>query len=292
MSKIEYPDTWLWEAKRNPRCGRAQNRSRPIFNKVGVLHATDGRHDDILSSNGARATAAYQNNLKRAGLTYSGYHFLVDKGGVVGQCNPRSTRAFHAGRSFNWNGIPGGGNNHIGLSLFSQAHLWPYQDTDAHKVAAANILDNAAQLMALIEERFGVPLVRISIEEYRGGKRGWLGHMDVANRPVGRKPDPGKHFPWDDLLGLAVAHSKGGPVPEKKLDVKKPTANLTGLTPADAGFLHEMVGKLRDAQGRPTSLGYSLRFYREVANQLNLPGDKPEVVATRLMGLIKDGGGK
>ena len=280
MTKIDYPDTWLWEVKRNPRCGRAQNRGRSQFNRVGVLHATDGQHDDILSSNGARATAAYQNNLKRTGLIYSGYHFLVDKGGVVGQCNPRTTRAFHAGRSWNWNGIPGGGNNHIGLSLFSQAHLWPYQDTDKHKVAAANILDNAAQVMAMIYDRFGIPLVRISIDEYRGGKQGWLGHMDVANRPVGRKPDPGEHFPWDDLIKLAKAHSKPVQVPDKKIEaVGRPTANLTGLTIEEAGFLHELVAELKKAGARPSSLRHVLAFYRRLATKSNKGGEYPVDVA-------------
>ena len=298
MPKIEYPDTWLWETMRNSRCGKPQNRSGPGNNEVIVIHTTDGPHDNIQNGNGARATAAWQNRQRKV---WSGYHFLVDKSGVVGQCNPRNTKAYHAGRSWNWKGLPGGGNKAgIGVSLFSQAHLWPYQDTEADRTASAAILDNAAQLLGLLHDRFGVPLSRITVNDYRKGARGMLGHMDIANRPVGRKPDPGKLFPWDELVERAKGYVKPASVPDLKMTVpvnvppgttEVKLGKVETVTPAVAhsgGMFEEAFWEaLQAANATPRSVAYTLRFYREVAALINVPGDKPEAVANRLMSRIR-----
>ena len=54
--------------------------------------------------------------------------------------------------------------------------------------------------------KYGIPMKRITIDEYRAGQQGWLGHMDVAyrrdklGRKRPRKSDPGKEFPWGKLI--------------------------------------------------------------------------------------------
>ena len=94
---------WEWNKKPNRKAGKPQNRSGAQFNKCVVLHTTE---NDLLRSS-AENVAEWQ--LKQ-NKVYSGYHYLTDnKEGIVYECNPDTTKAYHAGRSYNWGLAIGGG---------------------------------------------------------------------------------------------------------------------------------------------------------------------------------------
>ena len=99
----------------------------------------------------------------------------------MGQCNPDNTKAYHAGASISYDNVPArNSNDQIGVSMVARAHKMPYQDQPVEVAALDSVLDHVAQLAVLINDRYGVPLQRITKEEYLAGSRGWLGHMDVA----------------------------------------------------------------------------------------------------------------
>jgi N-acetyl-anhydromuramyl-L-alanine amidase AmpD len=92
------------------------------------------------------------------------------------------------------------------------------------------VLENSAHLAAEICKRYGIPVVRLSAEDLKAGKRdGFTGHVDVTNGLTGGKGhmDPGKAFPWDAYLArvreLVDAPTEASPVDAPAI-----------LTPADA----------------------------------------------------------
>ena len=197
---------WHWDIDgRHDRVAKHQVRKGSHFNQIGVLHTSE----NSLVRSSALGVAKWQNtqtdftDADKTKKRYSGYHFLVDSNHWIGQCNPDNTRAYHAGNSYDWGDKAqpaiyggGGGNNHIGVSMVARASRMPYEHEEE---AFGNLLLNTAELLAHICQKWDIPLERISIKEYRAGKRGWLGHQDVAT-PHGRKSDPGEHFPWAELM--------------------------------------------------------------------------------------------
>ena len=265
---------WHWNTFKNRKCGKPQNRSGNQFNKCVVLHTTE----NTLGGK-AENVALWQNTQKKV---YSGYHYLTDSyGNIFYQCNPDNTKAYHAGRSYNWGLALGGGNNHIGVSMVAYAGHMPYPN---QKDMFEDLLDTTAKLMLEIHLKYGIPMKRITIEEYRAGQQGWLGHQDVAYRrnklgkKVQRKFDPGKNFPWDRLIEKANAlkEKQGTPIESKVIKMD------SILTTADEMFLRDMVKELQEAKASPSSLKYTLRFYRELAKQFGFSGAQPEVVAKEL----------
>ena len=271
---------WLWDTYKNRKCGKLQNRSGPAFNKCVVLHTTE---------NGIRSLAVnvakWQNTQKKV---YSGYHYLTDsRGNIVYQCNPDTTKAYHAGKSYNWGLALGGGNKHIGVSMVAEAGRMPYKG-DHH---FEKLLDTTAQVMLEIFLKYKIPMKRITIDEYRAGQKGWLGHMDVAYRldKLGRKKqrkfDPGKNFPWDRLIEKAKALREEQAIPIASKVVEMQTTNQdTTDTPS---FLQEMETQLISVGATANSMKYMLRFYREVAKELGVSGAKPEDVAKKLLEKLK-----
>ena len=248
---------WQWQERRNPHCAKLQTRNGSLYNQVGVLHTTE----NSLGSS-AQNVADWQN---RQTKVYSGYHFLVDTKQVIYQCNPLTTRAYHAGRSLAFGGNPDDrGNNQLSVSMTAEAGKFPYDNKELQE----KLLDVTAQLLVDINQEYGIPLLKITPEDYQCGKRGWLGHMDVAIKKdgkLGRKADPGKNFPWGELMNKAhkiVAANK----PEPKLD-----------------FLSQLEAELESVDAKPSSMKYMLRFYREIVKELGADGSKPEEAAQELL---------
>ena len=253
---------WLWETFKNRKCGRPQNRSGAKYNKFGVLHTTE---NNLGAS--AKDVALWQNTQKKV---YSGYHYLIDVDGVVYQCNPRTTKAQHAGLSYRWGGALGGGNNGIGASMVARAGLMPYSSEQG---MFDNLLNNTAGLLVDINEEYGIPIKKITIEQYKNGVAGWLGHQDVAYRidKAGRKKqrkfDPGARFPWDVLISRALSIQK---LRENKM---KTTNQDVTSHPADSvDFGTEVMSQLKSVGATANSLKYSLLFYREVAKRVGVDG--------------------
>ena len=169
------------------------------------------------------------------------------------------------------------------------------------------LISQAARCAAYIHLTFGVPLVRITPAEYRQGKRGFLGHMDVAislkagKWQLGRKSDPGKSFPWDLFLNNAkifvqqsqpqrgdhvrIVQPKGAEVeasnivnyPPKgstpTIDVgdtaaKKPAGRLPELMPGEISYLKSFCDACQKNAVEPGSLAWVVRFIRALRKEL------------------------
>ena len=268
---------WLWNEHKNRKCGKPQNRTGAKFNNFGILHTTENNITSL-----AVNVAKWQNTQPKV---YSGYHYLTDgRGNTVYQCNPLTTRAFHAGKSYNWGGLPGGGNLGIGVSMVAIARYMPYQNDQLH---FDRLLNTTATLLVDLEEQFGIPLKKITIKEYRDGERGWLGHQDVAYRidKLGRKKqrkfDPGANFPWDVLIARAVSIKNQNKIPEHR------EAKVIAKPDETEHFLSASAKKLQEDGATPNTLNYTARFYREIARRLGISGAQPEQVAEKLMEMIK-----
>lgn len=264
----------------NRRAGKPQVRVGAPFNRVIVVHTTEGK---AALGQSSHATPDWQNRQKRRA---SGYHLVVGPDGFTMYGDPAKFRAYHAGRSWNWNNEgTGGGNNHIGMSIQANASDWfgPGRPSAVGK----QVLDEAAKCAAYLARQFGVPLIRLSVADYRAGRRGFLGHMDVANKPVGRKSDPGTHFPWTDFLRSAAKYydlaynrpkiedgAVTSPVIRREDEVDKPVrVKVSALTEEDAQFLHEFVVACRKDNVDPGSLAYVVRMvraYRVATGQANI----------------------
>lgn len=104
-------------------------------------------------------------------------HYVVDRDGTIYRLVDEHHRAWHAGRS-QWKGEPDINSSSIGIEIINLGRLEngefdPYTDKQ---------IDAVIELCHEISSRHKIRYV--------------LGHSDVA---VGRKIDPGVHFPWKRL---------------------------------------------------------------------------------------------
>ena len=171
-----------------------------------------------------------------------------------------------------------------------------------------NLLMKTAVLLAHIYDKYGIPLVRISIDEYKAGKRGWLGHMNVANQPVGRKSDPGEHFPWKELLDEAnlqwhriyrhsvPAHpaeqAEGGKPPQaatsgqpKPASVSAGTITMSGqsFTADEIKFLKGLAEHSLSDHVQTGTLAYLTRFIRRLRKGISDQDLSADDLAVRLL---------
>lgn len=67
------------------------------------------------------------------------------------------------------------------------------------------VLENGARLAGRICKRWGIPLVKLSVDELKAGKRGVIGH-DTATVAFRKSThtDPGKTFPWAEFMRIAT----------------------------------------------------------------------------------------
>jgi N-acetyl-anhydromuramyl-L-alanine amidase AmpD len=103
-------------------------------------------------------------------------HYVIDRDGTVYRCVPDADRAWHAGRSIlvnrdNVNDFA------IGIELVGFAAR-PYPETQIDALVALCV-DLCSRYSAITPDRI-------------------VGHEHVAI-PIGRKTDPGPHFPWDTV---------------------------------------------------------------------------------------------
>lgn len=95
-------------------------------------------------------------------------HLHISREGVVTQLVPFNQKAWHAGVS-KWNGLTGLNSYSIGIEL---------QNTGMQEYTKAQ-LDAAIEVCKAIIANYNIQDI--------------IGHNDIA---PGRKPDPGKQFPW------------------------------------------------------------------------------------------------
>jgi N-acetyl-anhydromuramyl-L-alanine amidase AmpD len=118
-------------------------------------------------------------------------HFCVDDAEVI-QSVLECDVAWHA---------PGANNDGIGIEHAGYASQTPDQWHDDYSKA---VLANSAQLAAELAKRFDIPVVWLSVEDLKAGKRGFCGHIDCTNAFSGGHghTDPGPNFPKDEYLEL------------------------------------------------------------------------------------------
>ncbi len=110
-------------------------------------------------------------------------HYLIGQDGGVTQMVAENMRAWHAGAGA-WGDIKDVNSASIGIELCNCGdHAFP----DAQMTALQ-------QLLADIRERWGIAAHRV------------IGHSDMA---PGRKQDPGRYFPWQDLDNAGAAVFRG-----------------------------------------------------------------------------------
>jgi N-acetylmuramoyl-L-alanine amidase len=127
-----------------------------------VIHDTE-------SSTAAAALSWFESPASRASA-----HYVIDRDGRVYRCVAEEDRAWHAGVS-ELAGRPDLNTSSIGIEMVGFA-AGPY---------------TAAQIDAVVELLVELCLRHPAIREDR-----IVGHDAIA-RPLGRKTDPGPHFPWD-----------------------------------------------------------------------------------------------
>lgn len=126
-------------------------------------------------------------------------HYTCDNDSVVQSVLERNI-AWHASQANPWS---------IGIELAGRASQTAAQWADAYSLAT---LDNAARLVADVCVRHDIPIVWLTPEQLKAGRRGIAGHVDVAAAFNGGKGhwDPGPGFGREAFLEL-VAQYAGAP---------------------------------------------------------------------------------
>lgn len=133
----------------------------------------------IIHDTGTRNLASVFDWFNTSGSDASA-HYVIDRDGTIYRCVPEEQKAWHAGRSTLW-GRPDGNAYSIGIELVD-ADDRPSDQYPPIQIAAATTL-----CVDICQRRSAVLLNRI------------VGHQHIAE-PPGRKPDPGRDFPWRQFL--------------------------------------------------------------------------------------------
>ncbi|MBF6277088.1 N-acetylmuramoyl-L-alanine amidase [Nocardia nova] len=124
------------------------------------------------------------------------------------------------GRSNDDNYIPwaaGSPANERGLHLCCLGYA---SDTRADWLARPAQLDAAARVIRDWSDRYGIPITKLSGAQMRAGQRGVGGHADTVDAwHATDHHDPGPGFPYDVVLGKAVALGGGTPAPIQEDDM-------------------------------------------------------------------------
>lgn len=162
--------------------------NRPTSAPITLIVIHTAEAPEILSE--ARNVANY---FAGSSAPQASAHYVVDDGEIV-QCVLETDVAWHAGHG------PTNARS-IGIEHAGYASQTPAQWDDDYSRA---VLANSAKLVAGLCRRFGVPIVRPSLDELAAGGAGIVGHVDVTNAFNGGHghTDPGSYFPWDSYLEL------------------------------------------------------------------------------------------
>ena len=151
-----------------------------------VIHATQGAERIGAAEGTARRFAGIGQEAPKASA-----HYAIDPGEVI-QCVQETDVAWHCPGA-NRRGI---GIEHCGLSE-QTPEQWADEDSEAE-------LRQSAVLAASMCQRWGIPPIKLSVDDIRQGMRGIAGHVDFteAFQTPGGHRDPGPDFPWQHYIEL------------------------------------------------------------------------------------------
>jgi N-acetylmuramoyl-L-alanine amidase len=129
-------------------------------------------------------------------------HYLVGKDGKIYQLVPDELRAWQAGAG-RWGTITDVNSASIGIEIDNDGHT-PYPDAQ---------IDSVIALLGDLCKRWRIPPTQV------------IGHADLA---PGRKPDPGKLFPWKRLhdAGFGIWPAADAPPAPAGFDVWRALAQV------------------------------------------------------------------
>jgi len=157
------------------------------------------------------------------GIKFSGTsaHWNVDANGLVQSVREQDI-AWHAGPVNNWS---------IGVEHAGYARQTTVEWLDKYSM---EMLDRSARLVAEICRRWEIPVIKLTAEDLKAGKRsGIFGHVDVTkglNNGIGHT-DPGDYFPWQMYLAMIA----------EKLDI------LVSTDGVDVGIVTTKLLNIRSA---------------------------------------------
>lgn len=165
-----------------PATWHGGNDNKPIHRIV--MHATDGSEPGVTGA--ARATVAYSKATTRP----SSFHYVADSRESL-QYVYDGTEAYHAPP-----------NQHsLGYELccsLSNEGKGHWVDADHQRMLKIAALDVAHLCLA-----YGVPIVKLTVDDLKAGKHGICGHVDVSNAWHETSHwDPGPYFPWDQFIAM------------------------------------------------------------------------------------------
>lgn len=177
MAKFE-TDEWQYV----PAKYRGANRGSRV--RVGVLHSTESNMD-------AAATARYFQRPDKPSST----HITAGEDGIV-QSVFDSFVAYTA---------PGA--NHDGIQIEQQGYAgW----SEAKWLSRIKTLRNTAKAVSQYSMKYGLPIKRMSNNELRAGKKGWVDHNQVS-QVYGKSThwDCGRNYPFGYVLEELVPQYMG-----------------------------------------------------------------------------------
>ena len=177
-------DTYLEDNP--PKHRQYRDKRRAQVTGAIVLHTAENSPDTVAPDRGAETVARFISIRGESGS----YHSVVDSENTV-RIMPYEWEAFHEGT--------GGNRWSLGLTFATRSAEWQKLPSAWVDNVISNGAAEARAMAAWVKETTGivVPAQRITAEEYRAHKPGFVTHSDLD---PDRRTDPGSQFPWQDFL--------------------------------------------------------------------------------------------
>ncbi len=197
-----------------------------------VIHTTSpGQPGTSSSASGmAHATAKYFQSPKAGGLA----HYITDVGAEE-HCCPDHTACWHAPPNQHSIGIEICAEPTYTRAEWLSDQVWP-------------AVLRAQQRALEVCHRFGVPWVRIGVDELRAGHHGVCGHVDVSGAwHQTDHTDPGPNFPWAEFMAAPAPPSGVKPMYDPPL----PPTCASRKAPGGGVWLLSPQGAVGAIEGAP-----------------------------------------
>lgn len=169
-----------------------------------------------------------------AGGNAGGSAHYVEDVAVETHCVPDGTIAYHAPP-----------NQHsIGIEICAEGGQYAQSYTRDQWLSpqAWPAVQRAAARTKELCQRFGIPMVKISVADLLAGRHGICGHVDVSQAwHQSSHSDPGDGFPWDRFMAAVT----GGAVPAAGPPVPAPVSTWQSLPDLAYGQTNSSIASLQ-----------------------------------------------